>query len=50
MELDSNTDPSCVRNINKNQTTNTTIESSSGSKPPLPPKDSKDKAIKRKPR
>ncbi|XP_052187723.1 zinc finger BED domain-containing protein RICESLEEPER 3-like [Diospyros lotus] len=30
--------------------TNTTIESSSSSKPPLPPKDSKDKAVKSKPR
>ncbi|XP_052203129.1 zinc finger BED domain-containing protein DAYSLEEPER-like [Diospyros lotus] len=44
MELASNTDPECVRNINENQMTNMTIESSSGSKPPLPPKDSKDKA------
>ena len=50
MESDSNTDPECVRNINENQMTNTIIKSSSGSKPPFPPKDSKDKVVKRKPR
>ena len=48
MESDSNTDPECVRNINENQMTNTTIESISGFKPSLPPKDSKDKVVKRK--